>query len=929
LSIGSPFEAWKFFDPSKVHWHYIPDQIFTLIAMFLVVAFSSSLDVAAIEMEVGAPLDYNHELKTVGISNLVSGLTGGYTGSYIFSQTIFNMRRGVRSSLCGFIIAGGELLVVVLPISITSYIPKMFFGSLLVLISADLMYEWLIAARSKMMFSEYAVCLLTFGGIQASNIELGMTVGILAAALSFVMTYSKIQSVSEVTLKSSTVIRKFEERSLLIANRGKIVTISFAGYIFFGSSVRVLEQIKSKLVLSEQATESLLGDEVAANVAESAPVASYQQGSQQQTASRDSKKPFPSIGTPTQRTPGTPYKSMDIKKHINATFNLMVTRTPSKSGRKSFAGEGVKGNGSGSGRNVPDEENALLGNKHLARANSYGAVEAREQQQPAHPHHLPHLNKQRDSGTLPLFSGRYNGHEEEEDADDDSDNPFPSMKFVYSSSVDTSKKSTLEQQKHLMQQPQSQPSSVTTSTTTPPRILQKPSDYSNSESEEDSPFKTLETQQNSNKSPAPTPGGEGTETGSGKLRPSNSLLDLVSKGQTERREGSGKYHPHRRGSGSSATTPKTPPSKSPRYPDNKDLLKSSFLNPSSKMSVFSTFGNDSAHKNEDQYNEEGEEDGVVTEYLVLDFTEVKGVDATAARSCFLTLVHLMASAHVTIVFASLPPEFEELLRAHRVIGKHSIVVQDVDDALEWCEDQVILKEHRLRQQRSSTSTADSSTHQKLHQQQEEEHQAPPRIDDYVKQSSLRQLQSRVRSSSNLLATGNKTPSDSNKSSTSSPRDMVSDSLKKIIFDYLEINLDVQKKEESVVSSLTSSKGISFKQEISSSASQIELISSLLNNTHLMTYFQLEEFPSYHLIYDIDDPSDKVYFIESGHVELVTMSLQDLELWRTLQEQQQSGANNNHNSSSSSSSLSSVKRVNKVCAGGIFGEADLVLARNHR
>lgn len=33
--------------------------------MFLVVAFSSSLDVAAIEMEMGLPLDYNRYVSTV------------------------------------------------------------------------------------------------------------------------------------------------------------------------------------------------------------------------------------------------------------------------------------------------------------------------------------------------------------------------------------------------------------------------------------------------------------------------------------------------------------------------------------------------------------------------------------------------------------------------------------------------------------------------------------------------------------------------------------------------------------------------------------------------------------------------------------------------------------------------------------------------
>lgn len=49
--------------------------------MYFVVAFSSSLDVAAIQMELGRNLDFNHELKTVGLCNLISGLTGGFTGS--------------------------------------------------------------------------------------------------------------------------------------------------------------------------------------------------------------------------------------------------------------------------------------------------------------------------------------------------------------------------------------------------------------------------------------------------------------------------------------------------------------------------------------------------------------------------------------------------------------------------------------------------------------------------------------------------------------------------------------------------------------------------------------------------------------------------------------------------------------------------------
>ena len=47
--------------------HLIP----TWIAMYFVVAFSSCLDVAAIQMELGRRLDFNAELRTVGISNII------------------------------------------------------------------------------------------------------------------------------------------------------------------------------------------------------------------------------------------------------------------------------------------------------------------------------------------------------------------------------------------------------------------------------------------------------------------------------------------------------------------------------------------------------------------------------------------------------------------------------------------------------------------------------------------------------------------------------------------------------------------------------------------------------------------------------------------------------------------------------------------
>ena len=83
-------------------------------------------------------------MQTVGLSNLISGVCGGFTGSYIFTQTIFSMRRGVCTRWSGIAIILVELAVIMMPVPITSILPKMLFGSLLVLIAVELMFEWLV-----------------------------------------------------------------------------------------------------------------------------------------------------------------------------------------------------------------------------------------------------------------------------------------------------------------------------------------------------------------------------------------------------------------------------------------------------------------------------------------------------------------------------------------------------------------------------------------------------------------------------------------------------------------------------------------------------------------------------------------------------------------------------------------------------------------
>jgi len=172
------YHTWDYIQFDQVIWSAMPGQGMTALSMILVVALSSSLDIAAIDLELPKPLEYNYELRMVGISNFVSGMTGGYTGSYIFSQTIFSLRAGIRSRVCGFVIAIVASIAIVMPISILDIVPNFIFASLLIMICIDLMIEWLWDVRKKLSKVEYSVTLMTFVLIQALGVEYGILAGI-------------------------------------------------------------------------------------------------------------------------------------------------------------------------------------------------------------------------------------------------------------------------------------------------------------------------------------------------------------------------------------------------------------------------------------------------------------------------------------------------------------------------------------------------------------------------------------------------------------------------------------------------------------------------------------------------------------------------------------------------------------------------------
>jgi MFS superfamily sulfate permease-like transporter len=241
---SSVFSAWELFFHGKIQWSAVVKCAPSWLAMYFVVAFSSCLDIAAIQMEIGKVLDFDHEIQTVGLANVLSGATGGFTGSYIFTETVFAMRNGVRSNWCGATIICCLMACFCLPISLVTIVPSFFFGSVLSYIAAELLKEWLIDSRDTCSKSEYGVVWVSFLAINAFGVEIGMLTGILAQILAFVIIYARSGNLLTQRYWHSNVIRGFKQRSLSSKLHKDIVTLELHGFVFFGSAVRILEAVK-------------------------------------------------------------------------------------------------------------------------------------------------------------------------------------------------------------------------------------------------------------------------------------------------------------------------------------------------------------------------------------------------------------------------------------------------------------------------------------------------------------------------------------------------------------------------------------------------------------------------------------------------------------------------------------------------------------
>ncbi len=250
-----PFPAGRLWQPisaaelAAVNWPAIWPQLPNLISAVVISAIALLLNASGLELANHRDIDMNREMKAAGVANLAAGLGAGLIGYAQLSLSVLSERLGAANRLTGLIAAAICGITTVLGGAALGYVPTIVFGALLVYLGLSFLWEWVVTARRRLPAIDYAIVLLILGVIAAVGFLPGVVVGIIAAVVMFVVSYSRTSIVkhelSGATFKSR-VTRSADDRAALEALGDQAYFLQLQGFIFFGTANSLLEQVRAR-----------------------------------------------------------------------------------------------------------------------------------------------------------------------------------------------------------------------------------------------------------------------------------------------------------------------------------------------------------------------------------------------------------------------------------------------------------------------------------------------------------------------------------------------------------------------------------------------------------------------------------------------------------------------------------------------------------
>lgn len=235
---------------ANADWGLILGEATSLLPILLIVPMSLLLYISGMEVEVGADIDVNQELRSTGWGNLVGGAVGGAPGYMYLAPTVIVSRLAGQRRGPAVVAPLVMLVVVVFGGFALEFLPRFIVVGMLLFVGAEFLYEWTWVARRRMATPDYLLLLGILVIIAAVGFLAGFAVGLVAAVVLFVVRYSKIDVVKHSLNGSeyrSNIERSLEELEYLREVGGAVIILELQGFVFFGTASRILAHVRARL----------------------------------------------------------------------------------------------------------------------------------------------------------------------------------------------------------------------------------------------------------------------------------------------------------------------------------------------------------------------------------------------------------------------------------------------------------------------------------------------------------------------------------------------------------------------------------------------------------------------------------------------------------------------------------------------------------
>jgi len=239
----------------EADWSVVLAQWPKFATLVVVSLMAVLMQASVIEIVGGTDIDLNRELRVVGAANLLTTALVSLPGYHSLSVTTLAIRLGRPSRLVGFTVAVFCALLLAVGGNLIAYVPRLTIGMLLIYVGIDQFMRAALNVHLRRSWAEFGVAALVFSSVAFIGLIEGLSVGILAGIVLFVVQYSRVdvvRSSSTLDARASNVSRPTAFRDTLLAHSDEALVLELQGHLFFGRTNSLLTRIRQRLANAGQ-----------------------------------------------------------------------------------------------------------------------------------------------------------------------------------------------------------------------------------------------------------------------------------------------------------------------------------------------------------------------------------------------------------------------------------------------------------------------------------------------------------------------------------------------------------------------------------------------------------------------------------------------------------------------------------------------------